>query len=55
MWEIGGEDEILAKAWLPLITRQPPKNIAACRYLRSGGGHPTHHANGSHIVLEEEG
>jgi len=33
MWEIGGEEEILAKAWLPLIAKQPPRNIAECQRL----------------------
>jgi len=31
MWEIGGEDEILTKAWL--IAKQPPRMIAECQRL----------------------
>jgi hypothetical protein len=33
MWEIGSEDEILTKAWMPLIMQQPPRNIAECERL----------------------
>jgi len=33
MWEIGSEDEILTKVWMPLIIQQPPRDIAECERL----------------------